>query len=133
MTKITISQEIQRYMPSSYRFDCLWAEFFQASSRWDRWGCQYIATVDFRTGPVLFEDENTMSASSRIYMDEDGDLSSHTVWSVLHSFPNLHNNFRFGFWWNKLVLNTVREVSQIKQYLHFLNIFSFLKMFHNAI
>lgn len=133
MTKITISQEIQRYMPSSYRFDCLWAEFFQASSRWDRWGCQYIATVDFRTGPVPFEDANTISASSRIYMDEDEDLSSHTVWSVLHSFPNLHNNFRFGFWWNKLVLNTVREASQIKQYLHFLNIFSFLKMFHNAI
>lgn len=126
-------KKLKDYMPSSYKFDCIWAKFFQASSRWNRWGCQYIATVDFRTGSVPFEDENTISVSSRIYMDEDEDLSSHAVWSVLHSFPHLHNNFRFGFWGNKLVLNTARELSQIKQCLCILNIFSFLKTFHNAI
>lgn len=56
-----------------------------------------------------------MCASTRIYTDGDEDLSCHAVWSVLHSFPNLQNNFLFALGGDKLVLNTAREVSRIKQ------------------
>lgn len=56
-----------------------------------------------------------MCASTRIYTDGDEDLSCHAVWSVLHSFPNLQNNFVFALGGDKLVLNTAREVSWIKQ------------------
>lgn len=122
-------KKFKDYMSSSYKFDCIWAEFFQASSKWKRWRCQHTATVDLRTGPVPFVDQNTMSASTRIYMDEDEDLSCHAVWSVLHSFPNLHNNFIFVLWWDKLVLNTARAVSQIKQMSAYTQIFLFLKNF----
>lgn len=110
----------------------IWAEFFRASSRWKRWRCQHTATVDLRTGPVPFVDQNTMSASTRIYMDEDEDLSCHAVWSVLHSFPNLHNNFIFVLWGDKLVLNTAKEVSQIKQMSAYTQFFLFLKNFSES-
>lgn len=88
--KLPDLKKFKGYMSSSYKCDCIWAEFVQASSRWKRWRCQHIATVDLRTGSVPFVDQNTMSASTGIYMDEGEDLSCHAVWSLLHSFPNLH-------------------------------------------
>lgn len=62
-------------------------------------------------------------------MVEDEDLSCHAVWSVLRSFPNLHNNFVFELQGDKLVLNTAREVSQIKQMSAYTPVFLFLKNF----
>jgi len=38
-----------------------------------------LLLADLRTGRVPFVDQNTMSASTRIYMDEDEDLSCHAV------------------------------------------------------
>lgn len=56
-------------------------------------------------------------------MDGDEDLSCHAVWSVLHSFPNLQNNFMFALGGDKLVLNTAREVNQIKQMSAYTQVF----------
>lgn len=70
-----------------------------------------------------------MCASTRIYTDGDEDLSCHAVWSILHSFPNLQNNFKFVLGGDKLVLNTAREVSQMKQMPAHTQFFLIFKIF----